>query len=184
MSSLRSLSTALLTVAALAAPLAAQPLSIAQAGPIIGEYGAVYEVTSPDFATPTGPFKVVFEVAVGAPDPGQLNARLETVARYLNMHAHAGILAEDMEISLVVHGSAGKDLLGREGFRARQGVDNPNYDMIQQLIEAGVEVVLCGQTQVHRGLRRGQLAPGVKVALSAMTALVALQSRGYQLIAF
>ena len=49
--------------------------------------------------------------------------------------------------------------------------------MIQQLIEAGVEVVLCGQTQVHRGLRRDQLAPGVKVALSAMTALVSLQER-------
>ncbi len=184
MSSIRSLSTALLTVAALAAPLAAQPLSTAQAGPVIGEYGAVYAITAPDFATPAGPFKVVFEVALGAPDPGQLNARLETVARYLNMHAQAGIAVKDMDVALVVHGSAGKDLLGLEGFRAREGVDNPNYDMIQQLIEAGVEVVLCGQTQVHRGLRRDQLAPGVRVALSAMTALVALQSRGYRLIAF
>ena len=184
MSPIRSLSTALFTVAVLAAPLAAQPLSTAQAGPIIGGYGAVYAIASPDFATPAEPFKVVFEVAIGASDPGQLNARLETVARYLNMHAQAGIAAEDMDVALVVHGSAGKDLLGLEGFRAREGVDNPNYQMIQQLIEAGVDVVLCGQTQVHRGLRRDQLAPGVRVALSAMTALVALQSRGYQLIAF
>lgn len=165
-------------------PAAAQRLADPVAGPVIEDFGAVYAVAAPDFATPSGPFKVVFEVALGAPEPDQLNARLETVARYLNMHAQAGVAVEDMEVALVVHGSAGKDLLAREGFRARHGVDNPNYDMVQQLIEAGVEVVLCGQTQVHRGLRRDQLAPGVKVALSAMTVLVTLQSRGYQLIAF
>ena len=184
MSPTRSFVMALLTVAATALPAAAQPLSAPATGPLIADFGAVYAVGSPDFATPNGPFKVVFEVALGAPEPDQLNARLETVARYLNMHAQAGVAAQDMELALVVHGSAGKDLLGHAGFRARHGVDNPNYEMIQQLIEAGVEVVLCGQTQVHRGLRREQLAPGVKVALSAMTALVTLQSRGYQLIAF
>lgn len=177
----------LLAIAASAVVVAsatAQPLASPVAGPVIQDFGAVYAVDAPDFATPSGPFNVVFEVALGAPEPDQLNARLETVARYLNMHAQAGVAVEDMETALVVHGSAGKDLLGRDGFRARHGVENPNYDMIQQLIEAGVEVLLCGQTQVHRGLRRDQLAPGVKVSLSAMTALVALQSRGYQLIAF
>ena len=161
-----------------------QTLRLVASRAIIDGYGAVYEVMSPDFATPAGPFKVVWEVAQGAPQADQLNGGLETVARYVNMHAQAGVALEDMDLALVVHGSAGKDLLGLEGFREREGVDNPNYEMIQQLIEAGVEVVLCGQTQVHRGIRRDQLAPGVKVALSAMTALVALQSRGYQLIAF
>jgi len=164
--------------------LQAQPLSQARTGPVIDDYGPVYDVPSPDFATPLGPSRVVFEVAEGAPDAGQLNTRLETVARYLNMHARAGRPVGAMQVALVVHGSAGKDLLGLEGFRERYAVENPNYDLIQQLIGAGVQVVLCGQTQTHRGVARDELAPGVEVALSAMTALVALQSRGYIVIAF
>jgi len=74
--------------------------------------------------------------------------------------------------------------LGHEGYRKRYGIDNPNYDMIQSLEAFGVQVVLCGQTQMSRGLGRQELAPNVQVALSAMTALVTLQSQGYNLISF
>ena len=36
----------------------------------------------------------------------------------------------------------------------------------------------------HRGLRRDELDPAVDLALSAMTALVTFQTRGYSLISF
>jgi intracellular sulfur oxidation DsrE/DsrF family protein len=164
--------------------LSAQALGPSRTGPVIEGSGPVYTVTDPDFATPTGMMRAVWEVALATDDPGQRNPRIESLARFLNMHAQAGVPRENLKLAMVVHGTAGKDLLDHAGYRARHGVDNPNHQMIQDLIGFGVDVVLCGQTQMARGLPRDQLAPGVQVALSAMTALVDFQERGYRLIPF
>jgi hypothetical protein len=110
MSRLRLFILALVVSGACVAPAAAQPLSRSSAGPVIADYGPVYSIVSPDFATPDMPSKVVFEVALGAPEPDQLNARIETAARYLNMHAQAGVAPENLAVALVLHGTAGKDL--------------------------------------------------------------------------
>lgn len=167
-----------------AAPLAGQALGPSRTGPIIQDFGPVFEVDAPDFATPLGETKAVFEVAAGADQPDQLNAHIVSLARFLNMSGRAGVPSENLKLALVVHGTAGKDLLNHEGYRAKYGVDNPNYELIQALRGFGVQVVLCGQTQMSRGLPRNQLAPGVQVALSAMTALLALQNQGYNLVSF
>ncbi len=162
-----------------------QALSTPTTGPIIDNFGPVYRIDAPDFATPSDAvIRALFEVAVAADEPDQLNRRIESLARFLNMHAQAGVPRENLKLALVVHGTAGKDLLGNEGYQKRYGRDNPNLALLNDLIAFGVEVVLCGQTQSARGLPREELAPGVKVALSAMTALVALQSQGYHLAAF
>jgi len=167
-----------------AGSLQGQALGPSAPGPVIRDFGPVFQVENPDFATPMGDYKAVFDVSQGAEGPDQRNARIETLARFLNMHAQAGVPRENMKLALVLHGSAGKDALGHDGYRKRYGIDNPNYDMIQSLHAFGVRIVLCGQTQMNRGLRRDELASGVEVALSAMTALVALQSQGYNLISF
>jgi len=100
------------------------------------------------------------------------------------MHARAGVKSDQVKLALVIHGSAGKDMLSSEAYKARFGVENPNEALLAALRSNGVRVILCGQTASHRGLQQAELAPGVEVALSAMTALVALQSEGYQLISF
>lgn len=151
-------------------------------GPVIQGYGAVFAVPDPAFPTPAGALKVVFDVSETPEDASARNARIETVARFLNMHAQAGVPRERMEVALVVHGPAGKDLLADAHYRMRLGADNPNADLIAKLVGAGVQVVLCGQTAAARDLPREQLVPGVRIGLSAMTALVALQNQGYALI--
>ncbi len=79
-----------------------------QPGPIVKAFGAVYAVERPDFPTPTDEqWKVVFDVSVGAETPDALNPRIETVARFLNMHAQAGVAPEKMRATLVLHGTAG-----------------------------------------------------------------------------
>lgn len=161
-----------------------QALGTARTGPVINGAGPVFDVVDPDFPTPTGVIKAVWEVAEAAESPDVRNRRLESVARFLNMHARAGVPRENLKLAVVVHGPAGKDLLGQDEYRARYGVENPNYEMIQELLGFGVQVILCGQTQMGRGLPRDELAEGVQVALSAMTALVSLQSQGYRLIPF
>ena len=168
----------------LPAPVSAQALGPSRTGPAILGAGPVYDVPDPDFATPMGTYRAVWEVALATDDPSQRNPRLESVARFINMHARAGVPRENMKLAVVVHGTAGKDLMDHQGYRDRLGVENPNHDMIQELIGFGVRVVLCGQTQMARGIPRDRLAPGVELALSAMTALVAFQEEGYRLIPF
>lgn len=152
-------------------------------GPVIDGYGAVFAVPDPSFPTPSdAPLRVVFDVAETSDSPGTPNPRIETVARFLNMHAQAGVSRAGMDVVLVVHGAAGKDLLADQHYRARNDVDNPNSELLRKLMDAGVRVVLCGQTAASRGLPREELADGVQMALSAMTALVSLQNRGFALI--
>ena len=172
-------------LASSAAPTVADDEPARREGPIVKEFGAVYAVDEPDFPTPTeASWKAVFDVSVAAETEDALNPRIETVARFLNMHAQAGVAPENMQVTLVLHGTAGKDSLRHEAYRARYGVDNPNFALLAALDGAGVEVLLCGQTAKHRGLKRDELAPSVGVALSAMTVLVSRQAAGYALIAF
>jgi len=173
----------LLSVAA-AGPVRGQAPGPRASGPAIEGFGGVFRVENPDFATPMGEYKLVFEVAEGADSPDRLNSHIESLARFLNMHVQAGVPRENLKLALVMHGTAAKDALDQEGYRAKYGMDNPNYDLIQALHAFGVQVLLCGQSQMSRGLPRDRLAPGVKVALSAMTALAALQNQGYIRVAF
>ena len=163
----------------------AQPLSPATPGPIIQDYGAVYAIENPDMPTPTGvTYKMLFDVKTSPDAADALNASLNTVARFLNMHAQAGVAAENMKAAIVLHGSAGKYVLKRAPYADRFGADNTNLDLLETLHQAGVEIYICGQTASHRGFAREDIAPVVQVALSAMTVIAKLDMEGYTLIAF
>lgn len=161
-----------------------QALSTPQTGPVIEGFGPVFAVPDADFAPKDAQYRLVFDVAEGAPNPEDVNRRIVTLARFLNMHAQAGVPRENMHLALVLHGSAGKDALDNAGFRERFGVDNPNLPLLEALSAAGVEILLCGQTAYSRGLPKSELAKPVQLALSAMTALATYQADGYGLIAF
>ena len=154
-------------------------------GPRISSYGPVFDVSEPDFETLLDQdYKVVFDVARAPNEPDRLNPSIETLARFLNMHARAGVPEERLFVALVLHGAAGKYALQNTSYRARFQVDNPNLELLEELRAAGVRVILCGQTAASRGFERDELSASVELALSAMTALITLQSDGYQLIAF
>ncbi len=156
-----------------------------QAGPVLEEYGKVWKVENPDFVTDTSmEYKVVFDIMESPESPAELNRSIETAARFLNMHAQNKVPKSQLKVALVVHSKASKDVIMNEEYRTRFGVQNPNYNMINQLMEAGVEVILCGQSSKSRDYPKEELIPGVKLSLSAMTALIQLQNQGYQLIKF
>jgi intracellular sulfur oxidation DsrE/DsrF family protein len=108
-----------------------------------------------------------------------VNPYLNTVARFLNMHARAGVGRDRMHVAVVVHGEAAKDVLEGGLFRERYGADNQNAGLLAQLAAAGVELYLCGQSAMSRDLPRDRLLPDVRLALSAMTAMAVLKGRGY-----
>lgn len=176
---------AALAFALLASPRALDAQAAASTGPVIERFGPVYDIPDPDFtASRDEVLRVVFDVAQASPDPGRVNPRFETLARYLNMHARAGVPRENMKLALVVHGGASWEVTENAAYRDEFGTDNPNLPLLEALDDFGVELLLCGQSQSSRGIRKDQLASPVRQALSAMTALVELQARGYQLIAF
>lgn len=161
-------------------PSLAWAQSSPEAGPIIWSGGAVYSVQDPDFETPlTHVYRVAFDVTEGSPGRAALTTGFESVARFMNMHGQAGVPAENLDLVLVVHGSAAQDLLMDRAYRERLGYPNPNTRLLTELIDAGVRVILSGQSVVARGLPRDGLIEGVEVALSAMTALQLLQAQGY-----
>jgi intracellular sulfur oxidation DsrE/DsrF family protein len=154
-----------------------------EAGPVVLSGGAVFEVPDPDFPTPMDhDLGAVFELRSAPEDPARTNEQLGTMARYLNMHARAGVPRENLRVAAVVHGGASRALLQDDFYRERVGVENPNTELVREIIAAGGEVILCGQSAAAQNISREQLLPGVKVALSAMTALVTLQQQGYELI--
>lgn len=154
-------------------------------GPVIEGYGPVAEITDPDFETPLDlQWRVLFDVKSAPESPEALNPAIESVARFLNMHARAGVPLDRMEPVVVLHGAAGKDALDHAGYRARHGVDNPNRELIAALAEAGVRFYLCGQTAAFRGLGRDELSSDIQMALSAMTVMGALQAEGWSPVAF
>ncbi|MDX1394916.1 MAG: DsrE family protein [Gemmatimonadota bacterium] len=154
-------------------------------GPVIHSAGPVFDVPDPDFETPTDmTYRIAWEMVDPAPAPDQLNVHLVTAARFLNMHARAGVPSHQMQLALVVHGQAGKAMLDDIGYREKEGVDNPNRELIRELHDAGVRIILCGQTAAARDLPRDRLLPEVEVALSAMTALLVLQEAGFHVNPF
>lgn len=155
------------------------------AGPIIQDFGAVHKVPNPDFQLDVNQaYKVVFDIAKTTDTPGQINPQLNTLARFLNMHAQAGVPAENLKVACAIHNLASKDALNNEAYRKRYGMDNPNLPLLLALKEAGAEIYICGQSIHSRKIDRSELAAPVKVALSAMTILISKQNEGFRLIAF
>ena len=162
-------------------PFAVEAQGRPEPGPVIRSAGAVFEIEDPEFATPSDrEYKLAFEMADASASPERLNVVLNSVARYLNMHAQAGVPRDRIDAAVVVHGTAGWEMLDHEAYRARHGVDNPNVELIKELVDAGVDVILCGQTASARGIPVDGLVDEVQVALSAMTAFLVLQDDGFK----
>jgi intracellular sulfur oxidation DsrE/DsrF family protein len=179
------------TVALVAAParLGAQastlaPGAVRQMGPVVPSYGGVFDVPDAVLQPPKDrDLKLRFDVNQG-PEPGELNMSFDTVARYLNQHARAGVPKDRLKAALVIHGTAGKDTLANDEYKKRFGKDNPNLKLLDELKAAGVQIYLCGQTAMSRNLPRTVVSPSVSFALSAMVAHMALERDGYVLNPF
>ncbi|MEN0004585.1 MAG: DsrE family protein [Bacteroidota bacterium] len=154
-------------------------------GPIIESQGAVFAVPSPDFKTnPDQVYKVVFDIYNTPDDPTKVNPQLNTLARFLNMHAQAGVPLKNLKVAGVFHNKASFDVLTDAGYQEKHGVENPNTPLLKELKAAGAQLYICGQSVYSRGVDREQMAESVQVGLSAMTVILSLQAEGYTLIKF
>ena len=170
-------------IAVLFAGVAASPslggIEDFKTGPLIAEYGPVVVVPGAEPLAANTVFNVSFDVMEQG-EKDAVNRRFESAARFLNMHAAMGVAQENMKLAVVVHGPAIFDLTNDTVY----GGANKNADLIKLLLANGVTIQVCGQSAASRDVKTEDLLPGVKMAVSAMTAHALLQQQGYTLNPF
>lgn len=154
-------------------------------GPFIKNYGQVWKIDNQDYKVDTTKtFKVVFDIMTSPDDLGQVNPSIETAARFLNMHGQNGIPLEQLKVALVIHNKASKDVINSQAYKNKFGRENPNEELLKELIAANADIIFCGQSSASRGFPKQELIEGIQLSLSAMTALIQLQDDNYRLIKF
>lgn len=148
-------------------------------GPLIKQYGPVAVVPGAEPLEKNAVFAVAFDVSQSG-EKDAVNRGFESAARFLNMHSAAGVPTENLKLAIVVHGAAVQDLTNDTVY----GGSNKNAELVKLLLANGVTVQVCGQSAAFRGVRAEDLLPGVKMALSAMTAHALLQQQGYTINPF
>lgn len=146
--------------------------------PIIPKHGGV--MPRPQAVEQPRPgARVVFDVTADA-KPSDVNKGLDRAARLLNLYGVAGLKAQDVKLTIVLHGEATKSVLNDRAYKTRfQVEENPNLPLIRALRKAGVEVLVCGQALNYKGIADGEVADGVPLAAAALTVVVNKQTDGY-----
>jgi intracellular sulfur oxidation DsrE/DsrF family protein len=143
-------------------------------GPVFEEHGPVAAVETTVAVPADATLRHAFDVGTRA-EEGQPNRTLVSAARFINMHARAGVDAERIEVAVVVHGKAIYDVSGEAPGSA---------ELVAALIDHGVKIYVCGQTAAYYDITNDDLLPGVELALSAMTMHALLQQEGFTLNPF
>jgi intracellular sulfur oxidation DsrE/DsrF family protein len=148
-------------------------------------FGETWTIDEAEFITDKDlVYKVIFDVHNSPDDPKELNAQINTIARFINMHVRAGVHPDQLKVAAVFHNKASHDILQSSFYHDKYKTDNPNETLIKALQEVNVELFFCGQSSRAREVTKDQIIPGVKVALSAMTVLIDYTARGYTIIKF
>jgi intracellular sulfur oxidation DsrE/DsrF family protein len=166
---------------AAAGPLAAQDMSAFKTGPVLADFGPHAPVPGRTAIPEDARFAIAFDVSTPAAE-GSANRGFEAAARFLNMHAAAGVAPGNIRLAVVVHGKAALELMTNAAHAAnpasRRG-DNPSGKLVTALLGKGVRFILCGQSAAASGIKAEDLIPGVELSLSAMTSHALLQQQGY-----
>ena len=131
---------------------------------------------------PKTKMKLIFNFTRGTANKAQgthFNEGLEEIGRILNLHIAAGIKKENLKAVIVFHSSALLSVLTNEYYQKNYKSQNPNLDLLKQLQDAGVELVVCGQSMGLRGFTKADLLPGVQIAQSALTTMSKYEAQGY-----
>ena len=89
-------------------------------GPVIKDFGGTFAIENPDFQTdPEKVYKVVFDIHDSPENPAWLNPQLNTLARFINMHVHAGVPLENLKVACVFHNKATKDVMDNASYKGK-----------------------------------------------------------------
>lgn len=161
-------------------------LSIANAQdklfPVIKGYGAIevvpFESVKPD---PNQTYKLIDELYFSQENKEKLYSRLDYSARIVNGHAAGGIPKENLKMAIVIFSGATPAILSNAEYKKRFGFDNPNIEVLDRLMAAGVDVIVCGQSMVKQKITHDLVHKGITQAFSRITATSDLLNKGYHI---
>lgn len=160
--------TLILLLTTLTAPAKAGETGFSN-GPVFSDFGPVADI---DVSHPLPAQTILmhsFDVSAQAPE-GEPNSTFVAAARFINMHARAGLPEENIRVAVVVHGKAVHELADKNSASA---------PLVAALTQHGVRIIVCGQSAAYYDVKRQDLLENVEMALSAMTAHALLQQQGY-----
>ena len=153
--------------------------------PIVKDYGGIYEIPdATERPDPTLTYKLLVDLSTAAEDNKQISRWVDNVARLMNLHGLAGVPKGALKVKVVVHGGAIFTLLNNAQYQERFQTDNPNLKVYEALLEAGADIMVCGQSLIARKMVTKDLWPGVRVAHSALTTITTYVPQGYVLLKF
>lgn len=129
--------------------------------------------------------RIVYQVTDDADYEG-VNKGLFYARKLINTYDKQGIAPDQVDLHIVFHGT-GLHAVVNEAARTRLKVEkaeNPNGEILAELIQRGVQIELCENTMQHKGVKPTELMPGVKLVVGAFPRLVDLQLQGYAYIKF
>jgi len=157
----------------------------AKVNPIIKSYGTVFQLPDADHKPdPTIKYKIIVELNENGSKPDSLNEYIEALATLVNLHAAEGVPQENIQMVVVLRKMATYAVFGNELYKEKFKCDNPNLQILKELMDAGVEFYVCGQTMQKRNIDTKKLVAGTKVASAGLTAITTYQLKGYTMIKF
>jgi|SRR6056297_2005130 len=152
--------------------------------PIVKDFGGIYEIrgsVQPDSGIE---YKIVIDLKTLQDDKNQINPGMNNIARMMNLHGLGGVSSDNIHVIVAVHGGATETILTNEGYRRKNGISNPNLELIDALEDAGAEIYVCGQSLLARGYDQAEVNPEVTIGLSMLTIVTEHMHKGYQLLVF
>lgn len=148
--------------------------------PLIKNYGRILDLEKVDMKPdPDLEYKIVIELVHDMDKPKRLNFSASNVARLINLHAVGGVKPENLKVAIVVHAQATNSMIDEKAYKKKYKVESPYIDFYKELSEAGVELVVCGQSLNMFGHKPNDVLPNVQIATSALTAVSTYQLKGY-----
>lgn len=152
--------------------------------PIVKDFGGIYEVENSINPETDLEYKIVVDLKTLEPDKNSINPGLNNIARMMNLHGLGGVKPENLNVVVVVHGSATEIILNNKGYQRKNGVENPNLELIDALKDAGADFYVCGQSLLARGYPQEEVNAEVKTGLSMLTVVTTYMHNGYKLLVF
>ncbi len=117
----------------------------------------------------------------GKVDSVKTNWGLSEIGRIYNLHLAAGIPKNKIQIVAAVHANAMESFFTNEAYLEKYKTENPNLSIIEELSNAGVKFLVCGQSLTWWGYQKDMLIPQAKLTLTAQTTLTSHQMKGFAL---
>ena len=169
----------------LSAPIFCVANAQTKVNPIIRSYGTVFQLPEADHKPdPSIKYKIIVELNENGSKPDSLNEYIEALATLVNLHAAEGVPKENIQMVVVLRKMATYAVFGNELYKEKFKCDNPNLQILKELMDAGVEFYVCGQTMQKRNIDTKKLVVGTRVASSGLTAITTYQLQGYTMIKF